>query len=307
MFESYATGEHSLLRLGQLISNETGLRHPKSYLERILKNPFYTGLFIWGGKTYQGTHTPLVSADLFERVQGVFRGFNRPKYRKYGFAYSGLLRCAYDQCTVTAEIKKGRYVYYHCTGYKGKCSLPYFREEELGNRLGQILRNIHIPDEVLGPLQKALLESTASGEVKKQQEHERLEKRLAAVRRRLDQIYLDKLDGKVSEDFWLRKTEEWQGEEQQIMLAIGGLAEAKSDRLLDGARILELANKAYSLYVRQNHAERAKLLKIVLSNCLLDSVSLYPTYRKPFDLILGAAKTGEWYARGDSNTRPLAS
>jgi len=130
---------------------------------------------------------------------------------------------------------------------------------------------------------------------------------LAAVRRRLDQIYLDKVDGKVSEDFWLRKTEQWQGEEQQILLAIRGLEEARFDRLLDGARILELANEAYSLYVRQSHAERAKLLKIVLSNCLLDSVSLYPTYRKPFDLILGAAKTGKWYARGDSNTRPLAS
>jgi len=66
MFELYATGQHSPLRLGKLISDETGLRHPKSYLERILKNPFYTGLFVWGGKTYQGTHTPLVSADLFE-------------------------------------------------------------------------------------------------------------------------------------------------------------------------------------------------------------------------------------------------
>ncbi len=117
-------------------------------------------------------------------------------------------------------------------------------------------------------------------------------------------VYLDKLDGQVAEEFWLGKTQEWQREEQRTMLAIRALAEASPDRILDGVRILELANKAYFLYLRQNHAERAKLLKIVLSNCRVDSVSLYPTYRKPFDLILGAAKTGEWYARGDSNTRP---
>jgi hypothetical protein len=44
---------------------------------------------------------------------------------------------------------------------------------------------------------------------------------------------------------------------------------ARPERLLDAARILELANKAYFLYVKQNHAERAKLLKMVLSNCAI--------------------------------------
>ena len=101
--------------------------------------------------------------------------------------------------------------------------------------------------------------------------------------------------------------EEWQREEQQILIAIQGLEEIKPERVLDSVRILELANKAYSLYVRQNSMERAQLLRIVLSNCSLDAASVYPTYRKPFDLICGAAKTGGWYARGDSNTRPLAS
>ncbi len=132
-----------------------------------------------------------------------------------------------------------------------------------------------------------------------------MQRRLAAVRRRIDQAYLDKLDGKISEEFWLRRTREWNLEEQQVLLAIQGLEEDKPDRMLDGVRILELANKAYFLYLRQNPTEQGKLLRIVLSNCLVDAASLYPTYRKPFDLILGAAKTGEWRAWGDSNARPL--
>jgi site-specific DNA recombinase len=307
MFELYATGDYSLLSLGRRVSEETGLRHPKSYLERILKNPFYIGLFEWDHKIYRGTHTPLIRADLFERVREIFQGRNKPKYRSHEFAYSGLLKCAYDNCTVTAELKRGRYTYYHCTGYRGKCGLPYFREEALGDRLGQVLCDIHIPDEVLGPLEKAFMQDRDRGEERKQAERTRLEHRLSGVRRRLDQIYLDKLDGKISEDFWLRKTQQWQQEEQQILVAMKALEEATPDRSLNAVRILELANKAYSLYLRQNHTERGKLLRIVLSNCLIDSVSIYPTYRKPFDLILGAAKTGEWYARGDSNTRPLAS
>jgi hypothetical protein len=57
--------------------------------------------------------------------------------------------CAYDRCLVTAEIKKGKYTYYRCTGHRGKCDLPYFREEELAARLGGVLKDIHIPDGVL--------------------------------------------------------------------------------------------------------------------------------------------------------------
>lgn len=87
----------------------------------------------------------------------MFRERNKPKYGKREFAFSGLLYCAYDNCAVTAKLKKNRYTYYHCTGYRGKCDLPYFREEELGERLAATLRNIHIPDDVLLQLEKSLL------------------------------------------------------------------------------------------------------------------------------------------------------
>ena len=56
--------------------------------------------------------------------------------------------------------------------------------------------------------------------------------------------------------------------------------------------------------LRQGPAERAKLLRIVLSNCLLDAASVYPAYRKPFDLILVRANSKEWWALKDLNLRP---
>jgi hypothetical protein len=73
---------------------------------------------------------------------------------------------------------------------------------------------------------------------------------------------------------------------------------------LDRVRILELANKAHSLYVTQTPQEKAKMLRMVLSNCAVDAVSVYPTYRKPFDMIFERAKTGEWWAWVDLNHQP---
>jgi len=124
------------------------------------------------------------------------------------------------------------------------------------------------------------------------------------VRRRIDQIYMDKVDGKISEDFWQRKTAEWQLEEQQVLMAMQGLEQASPDMLLTAKWTLELANKACFLYVTQNPAEQGTLLKKVLLNCRVDGVSLYPTYRKPFDLIFNRAKNHEWSGREDLNLRP---
>jgi site-specific DNA recombinase len=306
LFELYATGTHSLSPLRKAIAEEFSRVYAKGHLQKTLKNPFYTGLFIWEGKTYKGTDPPLVSGQLFQQVQDVFQGHHRPKYGKHHFAFSGMLHCAYDNCRITAEIKKNRYTYYRCTGHRGPCELPYFREEEIGERLGKILKDIHIPDHVLAQLESALLSDKDSAEAIRKQQASRLQLRLTSVRNRMDQAYTDKLDGKISEELWTRKSIEWQTEEQRILLALQGLEQSQPDRVLNGIRILELANRAYFLYLKQNSTEKAKLLRIVLSNCAVDAVSVYPTYRKPFDVIFQRAKKEEWCARRDSNSRPSA-
>jgi hypothetical protein len=78
----------------------------------------------------------------------------------------------------------------------------------------------------------------------------------------------------------------------------------QNDPALDVQRILELAQNAYFLYLTRKPTEQAELLKRVLLNCSIDAVSLYPTYRKPFDLIFNRAKNEEWSGREDSNLRP---
>ncbi len=207
---------------------------------------------------------------------------------------------------VTAEIKKQKYTYYRCTGSRGKCELPYFREEELGNRLGEILKDIYIPDRVVSQLSKSLLSDKGREATVKQGQEQRLQQRLASVRNRLDQAYLDKLDGKITEELWSRKSAEWQVEELQIQMAIRALGEIKPEKMLDAVKILELANKAYFLYVKQSPSEKAKLLNLVLSNCAIDAANLYPTYRRPFEVIFCKGKNEGWRARRDSNPRPSA-
>ena len=305
VFEMYATGRYSLLSLSKELRRVAGTYISKTNLHKMLNNRFYIGQFEWSGQTYQGTQPTLISTELYERAHSVLYGHNKPKHRKLDIAFRGMLSCAHDNCTVTAELKKNKYVYYRCSGYRGKCALPRFREEEIAERLGQVLRDVSIPAEVVESISASLRRAQAQMHNAASQDRTRLERELATLHARMDAAYSDKLDGKISEEFWQRKQADWQTEEFRIKSLISCLEEGRShERLLNIQRILELAQKAYFLYITRKPAEQAELLRNVLLNCSIDAVNLYPTYRKPFDLIFNRAKNEEWSGREDLNLRP---
>ena len=305
LFELYATGAHTLSTLTKAIRLETGKTISRGNVHLILKNRFYVGSFVWSGQTYSGTHPVFINPQRFDEVQSILTGHNRPKYSKQVIAFRGLMNCAYDGCMVTGEIQKAKYVYYRCTGHRGKCDLPRFREEDLALRLGEPLKDLHVPPEIVSQIVTTVRDDQKQAAGKVSAERTRLEARLTFIRSRMDSTYADKLDGKIPEDFWERKMRDWQTDEQQVKLAIQGLNHAEtSDRALDAQRILELANSAYSLYVSQNSVEQAKLLRMLFSNCSVDAVNITPTYRKPFDMIVKRARLEEWSGREDSNLRP---
>ncbi len=72
----------------------------------------------------------------------------------------------------------------------------------------------------------------------------------------------------------------------------------------EGARIIELANKAYSLWIRQDPFEKRKLLDILLSNCTFDGENLHPDYEKPFCWLAEGLKCSDWLPGADSNHQP---
>jgi hypothetical protein len=174
-------------------------------------------------------------------------------------------------------------------------------DPDLENAIRAVDKDIYIPPDILAQLEQSLLQDKGGADAHSKSESERLRNRLAQVRSRIEQAYLDKLDGKITEAFWTAKSSKWNQEEQQILMAVQGLEQQSPERILDGMRILELANKAYFLYLKQPPAEKAKLLRIVLSNCKIDAASVDPTYRKPFDLIFQRVKNEEWLPGLDSN------
>jgi len=290
LFGEYATGYVSLQELSRkaqasgLFSRGSQVIN-KAGIHRILTNPIYCGEFVWKGKRYLGSHEPLVTRDLFDRVQEVLSGGRTPSQCKHDFAFMGLVKCGLCGCAMTAELKKGKYVYYHCTSHHGKCGNTYVRQESLDQLFAEAVGRVRVDLSTVEDIKKALLDSQRDRIAFQQKSEEALRKRQTRIQGLLDKAYEDKLTGTISPDLWQRKSTEWQDELISIRQKLNAFENATADYYRLGMEILELANSAYGLYLKQEWDEKAKLLRMLLSNSTFVRGTLSPTYNKPFDIL----------------------
>ena len=328
LFEWYGTGNHSLLDVARKANSEgltyrkTGNIVGKSAVHKILTNPIYHGEFDWVGKRYKGLHEPIISPELFDRVQEILtdKGHCRRRPHTYEWAFQGLVFCGHCSCALTAEIKKGRYVYYHCTGYRGKCPEKYVREEELARQFGEALGLIRMDKEVLEWVVTALKESHGDEKRYHDEMIGKLQKEYQKLQDRIDAMYVDKLDAKITQEFFDRKNSDWRTEQAEILRKIEKHQNANSSYLEEGVQLLELTQKAVNLYEKQEMKEKRRILDFVFSNCLWKDGALIPNYRKPFDVLALTNSTYQkkkatsrmksglseiWLPGRDSNPRPI--
>ena len=128
-----------------------------------------------------------------------------------------------DAVNLVGELKKGTYVYYHCTGNKGHCAEPYTRQERLNEEITRVLSTLLIPSAVIAWLRATIATDDDAKETARvetlrqtQQEHDRITKRLEAM-------YLDKLDGRITSEFYDQKATEWRQEQATLQERINGL------------------------------------------------------------------------------------
>lgn len=132
-------------RIGYRSKNGNKLALSKIYTA--LNNPFYYGEFKYGDRWYKGSHEPLITKKLFDKVQIQLQVAPK-QWNKQVFPFKKLFRCGYCGANITAEIKYKRikkggintYIYYHCNKTRDlDCREPYINEEDLIKQLVALL------------------------------------------------------------------------------------------------------------------------------------------------------------------------
>lgn len=315
-FELYANEGYSLRKLarvlyehGYIYTEKTPIIH-RSTLEGILKNVFYIGKIQYHNEIFPAGHAPLISLDLFEAAQESFRKDNKPLYHKVEmFAYPNMIKCGECGYYITAEFKKNRYKYYHCTHTNNSCSQRhYLLEEELTKQLLRAIERIAITDEHLEWIKEALKESLKDETEFHNEQVEETTARIHKLEEKLKQMYLDKLDGNIDNELWKEFKNSIQMDIGAIRINQHKHTRANVSYMDYGVNILEACRKARLISSKlkkyKNLEEISEFLKEILDEITLKDGKISYKYKKPFDLFAkGLSCTKNWALR-DSNSRP---
>src|SRR6266478_9893855 len=209
---------------------------------------------------------------------------------KNDFAFSTLVRCGHCGCALTGDIKKGRYIYYRCTGYKGRCPEPYVPEAVLSRKFSELLRQLDIGE----PALQLVSEGLRSSHVDQAKEHAEAIKRLQAeydrIQSRIQAMYVDKLDAKVDLGMFEHLSADWRKQQERCLREIEQRQSADQHYLEEGVTILEMARNAQRLFDSEEPMQKRRLLNFVVSNSTWGNGELNANLREPFGFIAEMAR-----------------
>lgn len=221
------TGNYSVEKLRKKVE-ELGIRNPngkvinKSSLHRYLKDPFYTGKFLYKGRLYQGNHPALMTEDEFNLLQDILEGKGKPKKQQHDIPLSELMKCGECNFSITGEFRTKHYkngtsqnfCYYRCTKKSKtvKCNQPYASFSKVNEQILGELNKFDLDPDFAKWAFEALDEVVLKDQSVNKDSSKALQAALDSINKRLNHL-LDlrisptNIDGSLlsDEEFGLRK------------------------------------------------------------------------------------------------------
>ena len=313
LFESYATGKYTLLGTQKLslslglVSRGKGKPLAVSFFKELLKNPFYYGVFRLKGELYQGIHEPIISKQLFDKVQEVLKAKGKPrksKEQKY-FAFRGIFACGECGRMVTAEkhVKPSglAYTYYRCTKKNTVCHQKYIEEKELVQQLNAIIQKVALPTEWKDKFLTRLDKEDKNLTIKSDTSAQNLQKEIAQLEERQSRLLDIYLDKQIS-------GEEYASAKEKIINRIIELKEKIGDFGRKGNNWLELfrewilsAHQAQSVSLTDNLQEKRDFILKIGSNFRLVGREALIRLGEPWAAAAEKPASETWWALLGSN------
>ncbi len=301
-FERYATGELSVAALTEHLA-ERGLRNRlgnppgTSAIHGMLRSPVYAGVVRWRGVDRDGTHEPLVSRELFEKVQTVLDAHSAGGERswKHDHYLKGTLVCAECGSKLCYALAKGRFGYFRCIGRntgRAHCSQGgYVPAAKLEREVEALYEGVQVPAALRRRLERVLRVEVAERERHRAEATEFLGRRLRRLAKEREKLlrayYADAIDVATLKREQARIKADVAEAESQLASDTEKLAQAKE--IIDLA--LDLAKDCAASYLKARPDVRKMWNRAFFHTIRVrDGTIAGSTHEEPFASILGSHK-----------------
>ena len=319
-FELYATGDYALheirARMNEvgLVSRRGNLLSTSNY-QRIFKNPFYYGVMLSCGETFEGKHEPIISKRLFDEVQAVMARKSKAKTPELKpYLYRGLFRCAECGCTITTETQKG-HNYLHCTKRVSPCTQKYVREEAISSQVDRIIAKVTLEATIADTMAAELEKERAASAQAEAAATEATKASLAVCERQIDLLLDMRLSEQIGEAEYVSKKHGLVNRKAELRGKMESFEANRRSRFEPAIQFVLEAKHGAKLLVEGNPEQKRDFLKKIGSNFQVGEKALGVTFKSPWQFVAeftsatapGFADNefpsheGEWRRGRDSN------
>ena len=316
LYDEYATGGHSLKSIWKL-SQELGLvskrkKRKGRFVSRntvydILTNPFYYGEMYIQGNVYKHIYEPLVSKELFDRVQKLFtqngnhNRNNTTEYAKTPYIFRKMIHCKECGCLITPEtkIKKNgkQYIYLRCGHPNKTCHQGIVNENIILEQLKtELLDRITLPPTLQKVLKNQLIKDLDDTSAFNKIMKTNISNKLTELKVKEDKALDFYLEGKLSQEIYEAKQEQISKERQELEITAEKYKTINSEIKQKIIDVMSMASNVSFIFAKANPTQKQKLLKSLITDCKLNGSVLEYKLLKPFDKLLGCSDYKSWSA-----------
>jgi site-specific DNA recombinase len=290
MFELYATGRYSYETISEVmykkgLRSRTGKKLSRSNLSVALHCHYYYGLLVVGkwGEKYVGLHKPLITKELFDRVQVILRGRVKRSGYKHEHLYRRDLVCTSCGNHLIGETQKG-HVYYRC--HIKSCPKTSVKEESVSLSLSTDLKHLNAFSEAHPRLEGILKQRLKAASRDTIDTLHELELRKAWIIQRVSALADALLDGVIDKATHHEKKNHLALElitiEENIVAAKQGTPQFAQNALYYLELLKHLQDKDFS----GKALETRKLVRPVTSNFLVSQKRIEMKWVSPFQEVV---------------------
>ena len=305
-FEAYSAGDMTIQHITEELRRQgctTARRGTKvggkplhySRVANLLSNRYYVGFVNFKGVEYQGQHEPLISMELFNKVQTRLAANRhaRNKHSKHAHYLKGSVFCGECKGRLVLAQTTNRYGtvywYFFCTGrqHGGTCSQPYFPVEQVETVVEQHYSRLEasISDEFVNEVNVKVTLGGLLAELRGQAEQQ-----AAAQQKRLDRIAgqresdLDLFHEGLVEKATIAKRKKKYDQEQADAEKLLRLSQTRFDEAETNLhKAIDLASSCHQAYREATPSLRRKFNQLLFENLWIRAdQEPEATYTRPF-------------------------
>lgn len=282
-YELYATGLFSYERASKELAkygfvDSKGKPYTKKRIEDILKSPVYIGKVTHGDDIFEGVHEPIISNELFYRVQLMLKGEDIKRPKGLVYTYSNFIKCAkcgYSMVAITKHgaNNSGTYVYYHCSNYsKAHQKEKNINETIIDEAMQEVIESFDITEKEIKVIKKEIFKAIDDLKKYEHKSIDELRKQyddlVDCIAEKLTQKNTDRLG--VSEATRAEIIKKLEAQKEVIAHKITNLAENSKDTTKRISILIDFANRIPELYLKATLDEKRLILNTITESIIYD-------------------------------------